>query len=513
MHAEAKKQTVPDWLGYQARTRPTQLAVEHVDGGLTYAELRDTAWNLAGRLSELGVLPMHRVGIAAAHGLTYVKALHGIMQADAIVVPINLRLAPAEIAWQLEDAGVEVVLTDTAHRALIDEAYRRARRPGHCFDVQRDWSVSVEGMSTTHSTPVRSSGLARSELNLSSTQAIVYTSGTTGLPKGVQLSYANHLAQATASAIQLGLDAQERWLAPMPLFHVGGLNVLMRSLVYGTTAVLHDKFDATAVNESLSNAGITILSVVPTMLQRMLAQSGRAPYNDRLRCVLLGGSAAPEALLRQCQQESIPVAQSYGMTETDSQVATLHPSDGLRKLGSSGKPLFPSDIRIERGGEEAAVNEVGEIVIKGPTVTKGYWQRPDATLDAIRDGWLYTGDVGRIDDEGYLYVLDRRKDLIVSGGENVYPAEVERVLVSHPAVHDAGVIGVADAMWGQVPVAFVVAQAGSSVGEEELRDYCLGQLARYKVPKQIVWRSELPRNASGKLLRRLLMQWLSESKE
>lgn len=504
MHPDTEKRTVPDWLGYHARTRPGRLAIDHADGSLTYAELLHESWSVAQQLHVVGVQANHRVGIAARHGLTYAKALHGIMQADAIAVPINLRLAPAEIAWQLQDAGVRVVLADTAHVALVEDAWSRVPRLGVVLDLQVSGTLPTTQQVATHQ---------RREFTPAATQAIVYTSGTTGLPKGVQLTYDNHRAQALASAIQIGLDPSERWLAPMPLFHVGGLNVLMRSLIYGTTAVLHDRFIPEAVNKALTQDRITILSVVPTMLKQMLLEPDRPDYGEALRCVLLGGSAAPEGLLRQCQAERIPVAQSYGMTETDSQVATLHPDDGVRKLGSSGKPLFPSAMRIVVDGREAGVDESGEITVKGPTVTTGYWQNPDATANAIRAGWLYTGDVGRMDAEGYLYVLDRRQDLIVSGGENVYPAEIERVLLTHPGVREAGVVGVPDEVWGQVPVAFVVAADGVSLSTEALRAFCLRELASYKVPKHIYWRSELPRNASGKLLRRLLVQWLSDSRE
>ncbi|MCL6453661.1 MAG: o-succinylbenzoate--CoA ligase [Alicyclobacillus sp.] len=508
---------VPDWLAHHAAARPNRMAVEHADGKLTYAALWTLANQVRRGLMERDIRPGDRVGLAVRHGLTYAVALHGVMQAGAIVVPLNLRLTPPEISWQLGDAGVALVLTDAAHHGWMQAAAAEGDRSVATWDLERTLRDDG-GFGEPRDTSACTVDVAAGDrmLDLSAIHALVYTSGTTGLPKGVQLTYHNHLSQALASAVQVGLDLSDRWLAPMPLYHVGGLNVLMRSLIYGTTAVLHDRFDPAAVNRALAEDAITLVSVVPTMLQRMLADPGRRPYHRALRCVLLGGSAAPEGLLRRCQTEGIPVAQSYGMTETDSQVATLHPADGLRKLGSSGRPLFPSRIRIDVDGRPGKPGEVGEILVQGPTVTTGYWGRPDSTASALRGGWLHTGDVGWLDEEGYLYVLDRRSDLIVSGGENVYPAEVERVLRNHPAVAEAAVVGKRDPEWGQVPVAFVVPAApqagqGSDAVAAEVLRYCEAQLARYKVPKEVFWRTDLPRNASGKLLRRQLVEWLEQN--
>ncbi|MCL6592760.1 MAG: o-succinylbenzoate--CoA ligase, partial [Alicyclobacillus sp.] len=314
---------------------------------------------------------------------------------------------------------------------------------------------------------------------------------------------------ALASALQLGVLPSDQWLVPLPLFHVGGMSVLWRSLIYGTTAVAHEGFDSAAVNAALDNGDIHLVSVVPTMLQRMLAER-QHPYPSALRCVLLGGSYAPRPLLELCQALRVPVAQTYGLTEAASQVCTLLPADGLRKLGSAGKPLLPTEVRIDVGGREAAPGEVGEIWVRGPTVTPGYWQRPEATAQALADGWLHTGDLGYLDEEGYLFVLDRRADLIVSGGENIYPAEVENALAAHPGVAEAAVVGMPDPEWGQVPVAFVVPAPGWSGSPQEVLSFLAGRLARYKLPKRILTVPELPRNASGKLLRRALREWLQQ---
>jgi O-succinylbenzoic acid--CoA ligase len=323
------------------------------------------------------------------------------------------------------------------------------------------------------------------------------------------LTYGNHLWSAVGSALNLGVREDDRWLACLPLFHVGGLAILLRGAIYGTTAIVHESFDAARVNASIEQDGVTIISVVANMLQRMLDERRDRPYPATLRCVLLGGGPAPEPLLRRCADLGVPVVQTYGLTEAASQVATLAPEDALRKLGSAGKPLFGTELRIEGpDGEVLAEGGEGEIVVRGPTVTPGYLNRPEATARTIRDGWLHTGDIGYLDGEGYLYVLDRRDDLIVSGGENVYPAEIEAVLQSHPNVAEAGVFGAPDERWGQVPVAVIVLRPGGSISAEALIAHCRERLATYKTPARIEFCDALPRNAAGKLVRNKLRDLL-----
>jgi o-succinylbenzoate---CoA ligase len=295
----------------------------------------------------------------------------------------------------------------------------------------------------------------------------------------------------------------------------------MRSVIYGISVVLHKKFDAARVNHSIFQDDITMISVVAVMLQRMLTDlddsrvlgadvSRPAPidrpggYPATLRCVLLGGGPAPSALLEACLRRGIPVAQTYGLTEACSQVATLAPEDAARKPGSAGRPLPHVQLRIVSEGRQTSPGEPGEIVLRGPSITPGYAGRPEATAQAFQDGWFATGDMGYLDEDGYLFVLDRREDLIISGGENVYPAEIESVLQSHPAVKEAGVCGQPDDEWGQVPVAFVVPATGSAPGAGELLAYLAPKLARYKLPRAIYFSDHLPRTAAGKLVRREL---------
>jgi O-succinylbenzoic acid--CoA ligase len=260
------------------------------------------------------------------------------------------------------------------------------------------------------------------------------------------------------------------------------------------------------VNEAIDRQGITCVSLVAAMLGRVLDARGERPVPATLRVVLLGGGPAPRPLLERSARLGVPVIQTYGMTEAASQVATLAPADALRKLGSAGKPLLPTELRIERDGAPAPPGTPGEILVRGPTVTSGYLNRPDETAGALRDGWLHTDDVGYLDAEGYLYVLDRRDDLINSGGENVSPAEIEATLLAHPAIEDAGVVGVPDPRWGEVPVAMVKLRSEGALDAATVVAFCATRLARYKIPQAIHFVDSLPRNAAGKLIRRDLRE-------
>ncbi len=286
----------------------------------------------------------------------------------------------------------------------------------------------------------------------------------------------------------------------------------MRSVIYGISVILQEKFDPTAVNKVINEERVTIISVVATMLQRMLADLDQGQRDTRypatLRCVLLGGGPAPRSLLEDCAARNIPVVQTYGLTESCSQAVTLSPTDALRKLGSAGRPLLPIQVRIINDDHPAPAGEAGVICLKGPTITPGYADRPQATQEAFRDGWLSTGDIGYLDADGYLYVLDRRNDLIISGGENIYPAEIEGVLLGHPDVEEAGACGQEDPQWGQIPIAFVRLRPGSAATTSLLLDYTQQRLARYKLPRAIYIVDALPRNSSGKLLRRELHKML-----
>ncbi len=464
------------------------------------------------------------MGVLLPNGVPFVEVVHACMRLGAVLLPLNLRLTPGELAWQVRDAGARLVLHDASTEAKAAElcavaaeaaAVREssASPPGiTAADISRP---DAAGAADTSADSARADGASsahaplRDRTDPDDPLAIVYTSGTTGAPKGAVLSYSNFWWSAMGSALNLGIQDGDRWLAPLPLFHVGGLSVLTRSAIYGTTAVLHDGFHAERVSAALDDDEITLVSLVPTMLHRLLDVRGDRPAPPSLRCVLLGGGPAPRVLLERCARLGIPVSQTYGLTECCSQVATLAPRDALRKLGSAGRPLYPNELRVATdAGGDPTPGEGGEILVRGPVVTSGYWRRPDATAKAFVDGWFRTGDFGVLDEEGYLYVLDRRDDLIVTGGENVYPAEVEGVLLAHPCVAEAAVIGESDAEWGQRVVAVVrLVEGMDPPAVEQLQAHCRTSLAAYKVPREVrISEAPLPRTASGKLRRGALRE-------
>lgn len=493
---------LPDWLARQAWLRPTAPALLCGQTHWTFADLDRQATTVADRLAALAIAPVSPVALLAGNGAAYAALVHGITRRRAILVPLNLRLTADELVFQLADVGAGLLVYDAPRADLAEQL--RARLPDLRTISDEALLGPREGSADRSASP-RSRAPTR-YVDLGAIHSVIYTSGTTGQPKGALLTWGNHWWSAIGSLLNLGLQADDRWLAVLPLFHVGGLSILLRSAIYGIPAVVQAGFDPAAVNQAIDQQGVTIVSVVSAMLQRMLDQRGEHPYPASLRCVLLGGGPAPAPLLEACRQRGVPVVQTYGLTETASQVATLPPADALRKFGSSGKPLLPTELRIFQDGPEAGPGQVGEIVVRGPTVTPGYVNRDEATFRALRGGWLRTGDLGYLDDEGYLYVLDRRDDLIVSGGENVYPAEVEAVLQAHPAVAAAAVTAQTDPLWGQVPVAWLEPRPGAALDKAEVLAFCRQRLAAYKVPKRFRLVVTLPRNATGKLLRRALRQ-------
>jgi O-succinylbenzoic acid--CoA ligase len=423
---------VESWLARAARMHGERAAVVAPEETLSYAELSARARSVAGALRERGIGPGDRVALALP-SVALVPALHGCLLLGAVAVPIDLRLRPSERAAR--QSGTRLVLESLVTGEQVDDAYDAAP---------------------------------------SDIATLMFTSGTTAGPKPVELSYDNWLWNALGSALALGLDPQERWLCPMPLAHVGGLSIQLRSAIYATTVVLHERFDADRALAALmdADARVTLVSLVPTMLARLLDAGLREP--PTLRRVLLGGGPIARALLERAAAAGVPVSPSFGMTETCSQVAT----DGFALLGS-----------------ELRIADDGELLVRGRAVAGG-------ALSG--DGWLHTGDLGKLDGSGRLTIVGRKSDTIVSGGENVAPAEVEATLLEHPAVADAAVLGRADPEWGEAVVAQIVVREGATAGAEDLRAHCAARLAPFKVPKRFEVVAQVPRGVTGKLLRREL---------
>ncbi len=436
-----------DWLAQRSQSCPDRTALVADGAEMTYAELEAEATWVARRLAAHGVRRGSTAALTMHPRREQVVLAHALMKVGAKLLPLSPRLTAEE---REAIVGAEEPIVD------LDD-------PGELTQTEADLPLLGEH-------------------DMDEVCARVLTSGSTGTPHPVGLTYGNFLWSAVGSAFNIGMEPEDRWLCCVPLSHVSGLSIVMRSVIYGTTAVIHDGFDADRVAAALEGERITVVSVVTTMLMRLL-EAGADLSGPR--AILVGGGPVPREPLEEAIAKGATVVQTYGLTETCSQVTTLAPADARRKLGSAGRPLLTTHLRIRDG----------EILVQGPTVAPG---RVDP------DGWLHTGDLGHIDDEGFLYVKDRIDDMIVSGGENVIPAEVEEVLLRHPEVADAAVVGREDPEWQQAVTAVVVLESGSEVTPDDLRRYCADSLAGFKVPKRVELAAALPRTPSGKLMRRAL---------
>ncbi|SDM69506.1 2-succinylbenzoyl-CoA synthetase [Psychrobacillus sp. OK028] len=468
----------PNLLLKRAHLTPERIALRFKGEVWTFQQLYIEANEFAERLHAKGIQPGMRIAILSSSNAELVIAIHGCLQLGCELVMLNERLSEVELNYQLHDSNPDVLLVDNVERKIsyrqrfsFDDVHSHERK---VYPIESDWSKER-------------------------TISIMYTSGTTGRPKGVRQSLENHVMNATGSALHLGIHPDDCWLCIVPLFHISGFSILMRSVLYGMTVSLHTKFDPEKVVDEIIDGSATRMSLVAVMLQRIVSvlENRNEYFPDSFQSILVGGGPVPLSYLERAIERNIPVQQTYGMTETASQTTTLSSADAIRKLGSAGKPLFFADVRID-GNEK-----MGEICIKGPHVTKGYIGAAESKKPLI-DGWLHTGDIGYLDEDGYLFVIDRRSDLIISGGENIYPAELESALVKHPAVIEAGVTGRQDDKWGQVPIAFIVVKEQVTI--DELKDFMKTQIASYKLPKEYYFINALPRNGANKLVRRELLK-------
>ncbi|MCZ2257691.1 o-succinylbenzoate--CoA ligase [Sporosarcina sp. G11-34] len=476
----------PNWLMQRAYLTPNKIALSFADEKWTFAEMKEKSMELARKLKANGLNDGDRIALLGPSNVEMVFIIHSCMLVGLEIVMLNSRLTKKELEWQLNDCGVELVLVDDAFKEVVAGSSVRLL----FFSALEDSDENDLHVEKTWDSD--------------RTITIMYTSGTTGHPKGVRQTAGNHVSSALSSVLNLGLGEEDSWLCAMPLFHISGFSILVRSVLYGMEVRLYEKFDAVQVAEEIKNGSVTRISVVSLTLDKILREleAQNAVAHHSFKSMLAGGGPVPIDYLERADRCQIPVLQTYGMTETSSQTATLSAPDALRKIGSAGKPLFFNQIKID-GAKTSGQN--GEVHIRGPHVTPGYIGHV-ADRNPLVDGWLPTGDIGYLDEEGYLYIVDRRSDLIISGGENIYPAEIEGVLSGHPDILEVGVCGKEDPKWGSVPIAFV--KTSGQVTAEELGHYCAKRLARYKVPTEFRFVENLPRNASNKLLRRKLREWI-----
>lgn len=480
-----------DPLFYQPLSTPNALALIHGDQHWTYTQLNEQVAHMTGWLADAGVQAANHVAVLLPNTSEYVCLIHALARLQAVIVPLNLRLTPPELAYQLQEADCHFVVCNAETAEKLPPL------------------SSTTTLLLPALLPPRSSPFTPPPFTPSAPATIVFTSGTTGKPKGAVLTYDNFLWGAMASAYRLGTHPTDRWLLCMPLYHVGGLSIVWRCCLYGITAVLQPRFHAPSVNQAIDQQAITLVSLVPTMLQQLLEEREERPFPTTLRCVLLGGAAAPPSLLQKCHNLGIPIALTYGLTEAASQLVTAVPNQPPHKLGSVGKPLLFNQICIlDQHHQPASPGEIGEIVATGPTLMQGYYHQPAATAKTLQNGWLHTGDMGYLDADGDLWVVQRRSDLIVTGGENVYPTEVEQVLLSHPAVQAACVVGIPDETWGQKVGTAVVLHPNTAITTTELLAYCRQHLAGYKQPRLLHFVPALPLTASGKIHRQAVTEQL-----
>lgn len=506
-----------DWIKRHAERTPEKLALvdAHTGRELTYAHFNERANRLAAFLKEeLSIRRGDRVSILAQNSSDYYEVVFACGKMGVILNTLNWRLAVPELAY---------ILNDCRPRALLYEPEFAEAVETLSGQIACDHFVCL-GESAPDEQWTYEAGLAAGDpagvpmppLTYDDTWCILYTSGTTGRPKGAQVTYGNFFYNAIGIGQAIDLHTQDVNLNVLPTFHAGGLGLhAAPTFHFGGTVVVMRAFDPAKLLRLIDEWQVTVLLLVPAIYLALSQYPDFDEYDlSSVRSWSSGGSSLPPSLVQQYAEKGIVIQQGFGMTETGPTVFLIPEADAVRKAGSVGKPVLHTDVRIEdREGNVLGPGQIGELCIRGGNVTTGYWNRPEATAETIVDGWLHSGDAAKYDEEGFYYIVDRWKDMFISGGENVYPAEVENVLYHHPAVAEVAVIGVPHPQWQETGRALVVLKEGKAATENEIIDFCQGKLARYKIPKSVVFVDELPRTAAGKVLKRELREQYGEGVE
>jgi fatty-acyl-CoA synthase len=491
---------VGDWLGKRDLLTPDRLALvdDSSDCRYTYRQLNERANRLANALrNRCGITKGDRIAVLARNRIELLDLLFASGKLGAILVPFNWRLVPRELSYLMHDCGARLLIAGPEYHAVAADLCRERSidpplmlsEPGQPGDFENLLATGNPAAVTV-------------DVDLDDPHLILYTSGTTGRPKGAVLPHRVMVWNSLNTNVGWDLHADDVGIIHTPLFHTGGINVLTLPIFHvGGTMVLMKDWEPQRCLELIQQESVTVFFAVPIMFQAMLnAPNFAATDFSKVRFFISGGAPCPVPIIREYQQRGVPFRQGYGLTEVSVNCFTLNPEDAERKAGSVGRPNFHLDARlVDEDGRDVAPDGIGELWLRGPTVCAGYWNNPTATAAAITDGWFHTGDLARIDADGYYYIVERKKDMFISGGENVYPAEVESVLYEHPDVAECAVIGVADPTWGEVGRALVHLHAGSHPSAEALLAHCRERLARYKVPRSIIFVDELPHTSSGKI--------------
>ncbi|CAN5922019.1 long-chain fatty acid--CoA ligase [soil metagenome] len=490
-----------DWISHHAGRRPATLAIDDLQTGrkFSYAELHARTDQLVAALAALGIGRGDRVALLAPNCAEYFEVQFACGRLGAIMLPLNWRLAVPELRYILADSTPSLLIHD---RSFVEQAQQLCEQRLE-IDHER-FDSAYEAALADAPPPPAPVALTHDDIAM-----VMYTSGTTGHPKGAIITHGMNFWNCVNLGVPALITPETVQLVVLPLFHTGGLNCYANPVLHaGGTIVVMRAFDPGAALDCLSDPalGITHFFAVPAPYQFMMQHPKFADADlSRLRIAGVGGAPCALAILEGWSARDVPLVQGWGMTETSPAGTMLDAADAIRKVGSAGKALMHTAIRIVDGdGADVAPCSIGELLIKGPNITPGYWNRPEATASAFTGGWLHTGDAARQDEEGFVYIVDRWKDMYISGGENVYPAEVENVLFEIPQVADAAIIGVPDERWGEVGLAVIVRKSGEHLEEGDVIRHCLDNLAKFKVPQAVAFVDFLPRNATGKVLKREL---------
>lgn len=494
-------------LAHHATRTPDRPLARFEGATLSYGEMAERATALAGGLHERGVAAGDVVALLSYNCTEFLETIFAANHLGAIAMPINWRLAAPEVRYILEHSGARALVCDGALVPVANDATK-----GMEDGLARLCIADAPPSGWTSLADLRrDANLAPHACQGDDVHRLMYTSGTTGRPKGVMITHANLAWKNLAHLVEFGFTSDDLGLACGPLYHVGALDLTTTTLIAaGATTIIHRVFDAPAVVDEIERSRVTTVWLAPAMVNAIMALPDVEQRDlSSVRVIINGGEKMPIPLIERLQRTfpSAWFADAYGLTETVSGDTFLDRDSLITKLGSVGRPCLYLEVDVrDEHGRSVAPGERGEIVLRGPKVFKGYWRDPDATAAAFAGGWFHTGDVGVRDEDGYLWVVDRLKDMILSGGENVAGSEVERVLYEHDAVLEAAVVGRPDERWGEVPVAFVALRDGAAASGADLIEHCRAQLARFKVPKDVVFVDALPRNPSGKVLKRELRE-------
>jgi acyl-CoA synthetase (AMP-forming)/AMP-acid ligase II len=512
--------TVGDATRHHAKIRPDRVAIHFEGQHITFGELNRRANQVANGLIAEGLKPQRRIAYLSKNSPTFFDLWFGAARADVVLVPVNFRLAPPEVAYIVEDTGAEVLFVSSDFYPLIAKVAHELKsvRRIIALDGAHDSWPSYADWRKTQSATDPALSIAREHCAIQ-----MYTSGTTGHPKGAQLSHANLLTLLPGALSQLGdWHDNDVNLVCMPLFHIGGSGWALIGFYRGIPTVLMRDPDPAAILRLIPEYRITKAFMVPALLLFLMqVPQCRTTDFSSLELIAYGASPAPIDLVRNALKVfGCGLAQVYGLTETTGAITYLGPEDHdenrAERLKSCGKAMTGIEIRVvDSSGKDAAIGEVGEIITRSPQNMIGYWNQPEATQRAIRGEWFHTGDAGYLDKDGYIYIYDRVKDMIISGGENIYPAEVESALFGHPAVADVAVIGVPDEKWGEAVKALVVRKPGAGVTSDELIGFARERIAHYKAPRSVDFVDALPRTPTGKILKRELRKpfWAGQDRQ